>query len=293
MTIDFAIENGRNVKAGEIYGYFVQTFVMSAISMGATKGIGAYFDQFKATGLRELGRAVAHGTFNGAMRYAQGGKFEHGFMSGFVSSLGGSYMQSNDGNMSLGAKVTMSAVIGGTAEKLGGGKFANGAVTGAYVMMFNHLGGGKRSRIPQYDELPPVNNTKNWEYANVEGVDYLFFDNQWIELPVNDYNYKGKDPDPLGVGEIEATIPRENFAIYNHLKSKEMMWGSLSGIGLDGISGSGFTIINALKSGYKFNPVNFTIGYTLGGISSYYNTFRSMHQHDLRVDELRRKSPNL
>jgi len=45
-------------------------------------------------------------------------------------------MQSNDGNMSLGAKVTMSAVIGGTAEKLGGGKFANGAVTGAYVMMF-------------------------------------------------------------------------------------------------------------------------------------------------------------
>jgi hypothetical protein len=49
-------------------------------------------------------------------------------------------MQSNDGNMSLGAKVTMSPVIGGTAEKLGGGKFANGAVTGAYVMMFNHLG---------------------------------------------------------------------------------------------------------------------------------------------------------
>jgi hypothetical protein len=42
--------------------------------------------------------------------------------------------------MSLGAKVAMSAVIGGTAEKLGGGKFANGAVTGAYVMMFNHLG---------------------------------------------------------------------------------------------------------------------------------------------------------
>jgi hypothetical protein len=30
----------------------------------------------------ELRRALAHGTFNGAMRYAQGGKFEHGFMSG-------------------------------------------------------------------------------------------------------------------------------------------------------------------------------------------------------------------
>ena len=38
----------------------------------------------------------------------------------------------------------IAAAIGGTAEKLGGGKFANGAVTGAYVMMFNHLGEHKR-----------------------------------------------------------------------------------------------------------------------------------------------------
>jgi hypothetical protein len=49
-------------------------------------------------------------------------------------------MQMNAKNMSIGAQVAMPAVKGGTAEKLGGGKFANGAVTGAYVMMFNHLG---------------------------------------------------------------------------------------------------------------------------------------------------------
>ena len=58
-------------------------------------------------------------------------------------------MQSNGGNMSMGDKVIMSAIIGGTAEPLGGGKparrsvcgggFANGAVTGAYVMMINHM----------------------------------------------------------------------------------------------------------------------------------------------------------
>jgi ABC-type xylose transport system permease subunit len=48
-------------------------------------------------------------------------------------------MQSNGDNMGIGDKVILSAVIGGTAEALGGGKFANGAVTGAYVMMFNHL----------------------------------------------------------------------------------------------------------------------------------------------------------
>lgn len=53
---------------------------------------------------------------NNAMRFAQGGKFEHGFMSGFVSSLGGSFMEANAGNMSKGAQVALAAVIGGTAE---------------------------------------------------------------------------------------------------------------------------------------------------------------------------------
>ena len=56
-----------------------------------------------------------------------------------ISSLGGSYLNSNGGNMSSVEKIAISAVIGGTAEALGGGRFANGAVTGAYVMAFNHL----------------------------------------------------------------------------------------------------------------------------------------------------------
>jgi len=41
--------------------------------------------------------------------------------------------------MSTADKIVLSSVIGGTAEALGGGKFSNGAVTGAYVMMLNHL----------------------------------------------------------------------------------------------------------------------------------------------------------
>ena len=41
--------------------------------------------------------------------------------------------------MSVGMQVAMAGAIGGTAEALGGGKFANGAVTGAYVVMFNHF----------------------------------------------------------------------------------------------------------------------------------------------------------
>ena len=36
-------------------------------------------------------------------------------------------------------KVASSAVLGGTISEIGGGKFANGAVTGAYSMLFNDI----------------------------------------------------------------------------------------------------------------------------------------------------------
>jgi hypothetical protein len=94
------------------------------------------------------------------MRLAQGGKFHHGFLSGFVSSLGGSYMDWKGGDMIGLQKIAISAAIGGTAEALGGGKFANGAVTGAYVMAFNHLGS-------QFGKKDP-----DAEHASVYGKDF-------------------------------------------------------------------------------------------------------------------------
>ncbi len=115
MTIDHAIEIGRAANFGNLYGYFVQTFFISTVTSGVTKGIGDYFDAVKFKSLPELRRAIAHGTFNGAMRWAQGGKFEHGFLSGFVSSLGGSYLHANGANMTGAEKIAISAAIGGTA----------------------------------------------------------------------------------------------------------------------------------------------------------------------------------
>ena len=42
------------------------------------------------------------------------------------------------GNIGRAGNIAVEAAIGGTAEALGGGKFANGAITGAYVVLFNH-----------------------------------------------------------------------------------------------------------------------------------------------------------
>jgi len=88
----------------------------------------------------------------------------------------------------------MQAHVGGTAEALGGGKFANGAVTGAYVMMLNHLihdGGNPKKEVDaisgaatagESQGLPSIYEYKNRETISNNGVDYLLYDNQCHKL---------------------------------------------------------------------------------------------------------------
>jgi len=43
------------------------------------------------------------------------------------------------GSLKTGAKIAVQSVVGGTLSELGGGNFANGAITAAFLFMFNHL----------------------------------------------------------------------------------------------------------------------------------------------------------
>ncbi len=58
-------------------------------------------------------------------------------VGGALSSVGNGFINDKFDNTAL--KVAASAVLGGTVSEIGGGKFANGAVTGAYSMIFNEL----------------------------------------------------------------------------------------------------------------------------------------------------------
>jgi len=60
-----------------------------------------------------------------------GGRSQHGFFSGFVSSLGGSYTMNL--KMGTGAKILLNAVIGGTTEMIGG------SLRQMHITHFNHL----------------------------------------------------------------------------------------------------------------------------------------------------------
>ena len=90
-------------------------------------------------------KVYLHGLTGGASSVANGGKFGPGFMSaGFTQSvsLGGGFdalgmSDSVEGWENKTQNAIAAGIVGGTASVIGGGKFANGAMTGAMSRMLN------------------------------------------------------------------------------------------------------------------------------------------------------------
>ncbi|MEZ5897878.1 MAG: hypothetical protein R3D51_00135 [Hyphomicrobiaceae bacterium] len=113
--------------------------------------IGAYTQIHQIIGGiadRALSAAVKiglHAVVGGAVSVAQGGSFETGALTGAVAA-GSSLLMDSSGLMghsgdgvpeNVAARTAVSAVAGGTASVLSGGKFANGAITGAFAQLYN------------------------------------------------------------------------------------------------------------------------------------------------------------
>jgi hypothetical protein len=71
----------------------------------------------------------------------------------------------------LSVRTTISAIIGGTVSEVTGGKFANGAVTGAFVHMFNAEMGNILSKINQMHKIENMKNDKFREIMGFDGTD--------------------------------------------------------------------------------------------------------------------------
>lgn len=81
-----------------------------------------------------------HAFTQGALEGAQGGNIMHGLYMGAVSALSNKALQAKfmaDAGKTL--QIVASSVVGGTVEEIGGGKFANGATTAAFSMIFNEI----------------------------------------------------------------------------------------------------------------------------------------------------------
>jgi RHS repeat-associated protein len=86
-------------------------------------------------------KIIAHGAVGGTASALQGGKFQHGFMSGAAAQFFAPAITENFQGADLKpVRVALSATVGGTASVMTGGKFANGAITGAFSRLFNDEG---------------------------------------------------------------------------------------------------------------------------------------------------------
>ena len=84
---------------------------------------------------------LAHGLVGGAFARARGDSFGSGFATGVFTKLSAGKLSESIPGKFGGAAA--SAIIGGTASTLSGGKFANGALSGAFGYLFNQLGNGR------------------------------------------------------------------------------------------------------------------------------------------------------
>ncbi|MER8369679.1 hypothetical protein NKH07_24375 [Mesorhizobium sp. M1378] len=116
--------------------------VIGGISAGFAAGVGEL-------GLGTYGAAAAHGASQGGLNAMQGGDFWQGFASAAFSSLVASYSEASAAyrQSSLATKAAIGAISGGTGSVIGGGKFENGAITGAFVVVLNH-----EAHKPAYEE---------------------------------------------------------------------------------------------------------------------------------------------
>ena len=90
-----------------------------------------------------------HAVVGGAVSMVQGGSFGTGALTGAVSAAAslatdnsGYFGHSGDKDpVGIAERTAIAAVAGGTASVLSGGKFANGAITGAFAQLYNGEGG--------------------------------------------------------------------------------------------------------------------------------------------------------
>jgi hypothetical protein len=123
---------------------------MAAAMCVVSYGIGSLFAEIGRTcavsgPALDVARAAAHGITGGIASDVQGSSFASGFASSFVGSVAGSAMQygamgrffEGDDIAGVFKRTVAVALIGGTTAEIGGGKFANGAMTAAIQHLFN------------------------------------------------------------------------------------------------------------------------------------------------------------
>lgn len=208
-----ALLNGANI--GQIAkSTFIGAFWGSACAfMNFSSGSGSIIEQL-----------FKHTFSQGWIEGIQGGNMLHGFMMGAVSSLGGYGL--NTTTMSKIEKILSSSILGGTLDELGGGKFANGAITGAFSFLFNGYMHLRKVRLHNREEklvTYPLDENIGYGHALITTDSYVLIDDyiqeKRIDLNVLTTSYSGTSASIVGAFKAELQTGN-NVVDYFFKKSK-------------------------------------------------------------------------
>ncbi len=148
-TMGFAATLINGGSLSNAFGSMLKGALFGAVSAGIANEIGNWAGGLESVGdghslsfftkgsfAPALAKAAMHGIARGVIDTIQGGKFGAGFASGFVSS--GFAVSQKWGTVE--SRTIVMAMVGGTTSQITGGKFANGAISGAFVHLFNSEG---------------------------------------------------------------------------------------------------------------------------------------------------------
>jgi RHS repeat-associated protein len=102
---------------------------------------------------KAFGHALVGGVLSGAGNELQGASFRDGFIAAFAAAIASPLISAipQDWDFAgVALRVTAAAAVGGTVAEITGGRFSNGAITAAFLRLFNHER-GFRSRESRTD----------------------------------------------------------------------------------------------------------------------------------------------
>jgi hypothetical protein len=130
---------GGAISTGSLKGA-IRGAVLGGVTASVANHIGYGKSSFAKWAQKDIyNKAIAHGLSQGAISQVSGGNFKEGFLGGaFSSYTGDAWLDTSSGGVFIDTMI--SSVSGGIAAELGGGKFANGARSAAFVSLYNHCG---------------------------------------------------------------------------------------------------------------------------------------------------------
>jgi hypothetical protein len=157
----------------------IATIVVAVAITYATRGLASGLAGVMISGALEGGaaasfKAVAHGVSRAMIAKAQGQNTRSAFISGFMSS---GFAAPKEWGFWGGTMAT--ATVSGTVSQQTGGKFANGAMTGAFIHMFNAYALSLKFKGVQVDIYQKSKDGKSIRYFQIrpkKGEPYFALD---------------------------------------------------------------------------------------------------------------------